>query len=77
MIKAKVRLLELGSVTQIRRVTEYSRDSFYRFRDLYEKGGDLALAEITRIRPDLKNRTAPDVEAVVVAMMALAEPAWG
>ena len=53
-----------------------SRDSFYRFRDLYDRGGELALAEMTKAKPNCKNRVAPKVEAAVVAI-AVEQPAWG
>ena len=80
IIRAKVGLLELakqlGNVSQACKMMSYSRDSFYRFKELYHAGGELALQELTRRKPILKNRTPPEVEAIIVEL-SLDRPAYG
>ena len=53
-----------------------NRDTFYRLKDLYDTGGDLALQEISRRKPIAMNRVAPEVETAVVKM-ATDNPALG
>jgi hypothetical protein len=80
LIKSKVGLLslaeQLGNVSQACKLFGYSRDSFYRFKELYDEGGEMALLEVSRRKPVTRNRIESFIEEAVV-QMSTDRPAFG
>jgi len=70
LIRNKVGLIELakhlGNVSDACKVMGYSRDTFYRWKEAYESGGEDALQELTRRKANRKNRIPEAIESAVL-----------
>ena len=67
---------ELQNVSKACKIMGYSRDTFYRYKELKDEGGVEALVERSRRKPNLKNRINEGIEGQVV-QMAIDNPAYG
>ena len=80
VIKHKTGLLnlaaELGNISKACKMMGFSRDTFYRYQAARDAGGVEALFEVSRRKPNLKNRVEEAIEAAVTAF-AIGFPAYG
>jgi hypothetical protein len=80
VIKSRLGLLnlaeELGNASLACKYLGYSRDTFYRYKDLLSSGGEEAFREMSRKKPNIKNRIESHIEDRVVSF-AIDNPAFG
>jgi hypothetical protein len=80
VIKHKTGLLnlaaELGNISKACKIMGFSRDTFYRYQTARDAGGVEALFEVSRRKPNLKNRVEEATELAVTAF-AIDFPAYG
>ena len=80
VIKTKLGLLRLANhlsnVSLACKQMGYSRDSYYRIKELYDTGGEAALHEVSRKKANHKNRIDAEIENQVKEI-AISFPAYG
>ena len=67
---------ELGNISKACRMMGFSRDTFYRYQTARDAGGVEALFEVSRKKPNLKNRGEEATEQAVIEF-AIEYPAHG
>jgi hypothetical protein len=67
---------ELGNVSRACQMFGYSRDNFYRFKNLYDEFGEAGLQEVSRKKPNFKNRVPIEIEQAVIEF-AIEKSAFG
>lgn len=72
VIKHKTGLLnlaaELGNISKACKIMGFSRDTFYRYQSARDEGGVEALFEVSRRKPNLKNRVEEATELAISAV---------
>lgn len=72
VIKHKIELLnlaaELGNISKACKMMGFSCDTFYRYKATRDTGGVEALFEVSKRKPNLKNRAEEAIEAAVTAL---------
>jgi len=72
IIEHKARLLslaeEVGNVSRACKVMGNCRGTFYRYKQAVDEGGVEVLIDKSRRKPNLRNRTASEIEEAIVAL---------
>ena len=68
--------IELNNVSLACKILGYSRTTFYRYKKAYLEGGEEALRDVSRKKPNIKNQVSPHIAEAVLSL-SLAHPEFG